>query len=148
MSQKFRPQLTQRQLTQVRGSILFGKWCQDLIDRHLADVHQHIGVREPFHGLGDRLLCLRHETIQRIPAIIFLQHRVVHYRRNPVIVKFEPPGFQIWPDESKVAAALIVTGVNEDTVKFVLPGFGPVSRLVEEFVEVNFKWVFEAIADL
>jgi hypothetical protein len=73
---------------------------------------------------------------------------VVRYWRNPIIVKFEPPGFPVWFDESKVAPGLVVTGVNEDTVEFVLPGFGPVSRLVEEFVKVDFEWVFEAIVDL
>jgi hypothetical protein len=41
-----------------------------------------------------------------------------------------------------------VTGVYEDTVKLVLPGFGPVSRLVEEFVKVDFEGEFEAIVDL
>jgi hypothetical protein len=44
--------------------------------------------------------------------------------------------------------AVIATGVNEDTMEFVLPGFGPVGRLVEEFVKVDFEWVFEAIVDL
>ena len=132
----------------MRGSIPLSEWCQHLIDRHFADVHQHIGVREPLRGLGDRLLCLRHKTIQHLPTIIFLQHFVVRYWRNPVIVKFEPPGFPIWFDESKIVPALTATGVNEDPMEFVLPGFGPVSRFIEEFVKVNFKWVFEAIVNL
>ena len=41
-----------------------------------------------------------------------------------------------------------VTGVNEDTVEFVFRGLGPVGRLVEKFVEVNFKGEFETIVDL
>ena len=41
-----------------------------------------------------------------------------------------------------------VPGVYEDTVKPVLPGFGSVSCLVEEFVKVNFEGEFEAIIDL
>lgn len=41
-----------------------------------------------------------------------------------------------------------VAGVNEDTMKLVFPGFGPISRLVEEFIKVNFKGEFEAIVDL
>ena len=73
---------------------------------------------------------------------------MVRYRRNPVIIKFEPPGFPIWFDENKVVPALIDTVVNEDTVELVLPGFGPVSRFIKEFVKVNFRWVFEAIVDL
>ena len=44
--------------------------------------------------------------------------------------------------------AMEVTGVYEDTVELVLPGFGPVSRLVEEFVKVNFERKFETIIDL
>jgi hypothetical protein len=38
--------------------------------------------------------------------------------------------------------------VNKNTVKFVLPRFGPVSRLIEEFVKVNLEREFEAIVDL
>ena len=41
-----------------------------------------------------------------------------------------------------------VAGVYEYTVKLVFPGFGPVSRLIEEFVKVNFEGKFEAIVDL
>jgi len=41
-----------------------------------------------------------------------------------------------------------VAGVYEYAVKFVLPRFEPVSRLVEEFVKVDFEGKFEAIIDL
>lgn len=41
-----------------------------------------------------------------------------------------------------------VAGVYEYTVKFVLPGFGPVNRLVDEFVKIDFKGEFEAVIDL
>lgn len=41
-----------------------------------------------------------------------------------------------------------VTAVYEDALKLVLPWFRPVSRLVEEFVKVNFEGEFEAIVDL
>jgi len=41
-----------------------------------------------------------------------------------------------------------VTGVYEDTMKSVLPGFGPVGSLVEEVAKVNFEGEFEAIVDL
>jgi len=41
-----------------------------------------------------------------------------------------------------------VAGVYEYAVKLVLPRFGPVSRLVEEFVKVDLEGEFEAIIDL
>jgi len=41
-----------------------------------------------------------------------------------------------------------VTRMYEYTVKFVLPVFGPVGRLVEEFIEVDFGGELKAIIDL
>jgi len=41
-----------------------------------------------------------------------------------------------------------VAGVYEYALKLVLPRFGPISRLVEEFVKVDFEGEFEAIIDL
>jgi len=34
------------------------------------------------------------------------------------------------------------------TVKFILPGFRPISHLVKEFVEIDFEGEFKAIIDL
>ena len=36
----------------------------------------------------------------------------------------------------------------EHTVKLILPGFRPVSRLVKEFVEIDLEGEFKAIVDL
>jgi len=41
-----------------------------------------------------------------------------------------------------------VTGVYKYTIKFVLPGFGPVGCLIKEFTEVDLGGEFEAIVDL
>jgi hypothetical protein len=139
---------TQRQLTQVRRSVFFGEWCQDLIDCGLADVHQHIGVCKPFHRPDLVPLCLRDNTVQRLSTIILLQNLAVRHRRHPIVVEFEPPGVSVWFDESEVVPTVEVAGVNEDTVEVVLAGLGPVSRFVEEFVEVDFEGEFEAIVDL
>jgi hypothetical protein len=38
--------------------------------------------------------------------------------------------------------------VNDDTVEFILPGFMPVSRLVEEFVKFNIEGELKPIVDL
>jgi len=54
----------------------------------------------------------------------------------------------VWFDESEVLSAMEVTRMYKYTVKPVLPGFGPISRLVEEIAEVNFEGEFEAAIDL
>jgi len=51
-------------------------------------------------------------------------------------------------DESEVVSIVGATGVYEYTVKLVFPGFGPVGRLIEELVKVNFKGKLKAIVDL
>ena len=45
-------------------------------------------------------------------------------------------------------SAMKVTGVDEDAVEFVLPRFRPISRLVKEFIKVNFEREFKSIVDL
>ena len=51
-------------------------------------------------------------------------------------------------DVSEVFSTANITGVYENAVKLVLPGFGPVRLLVEEIIEVDFKGEFEAIIGL
>lgn len=54
----------------------------------------------------------------------------------------------MWFDESEKLPAGKVTGVNEDTVELVIPGFGSVCRYVQEFFKVNFERKFEPAVDL
>ena len=132
----------------MRRSIFLGERRQDFINSCVADVHQHVGVREPLHCPNLVPLCLRDNTVQRLSTIVLLQNFPVCHRCHPIVVEFEPPGFPIWFDKSEVVSTVEVTGVHEHTVKLVLPGFGPVGRLVEEFVKVDFEGEFEAIIDL
>ena len=81
-------------------------------------------------------------------TIVLFQNLPVRHRCHPTIIKFEPLGTSIWFDESVVMSMVEVTRMYEYTVKFVLPGFGPVGRLVEEFIEVDFEGELKAIIDL
>jgi hypothetical protein len=132
----------------VRRSIIVAEWSQDFINRRLADVDQHVGVREPLHCSDLIPLCLRHNSVEWLSAIILLQDLAVRHACHPVIIKLEPRGSPIWFDESEVVSTMKVTGVNEDTVELVFTGLGPVSRHVEEFVKVDFEGEFETIVDL
>ena len=132
----------------MRRSIFLGERRQHLVDRLLTNVHQHVGIRKPFHRPDLIPLCLRDNAVQWLPAIVFLQNLPVRHRSHPIVVKIEPPGLPIWFDEREVVSTMEVTRVYEDTVKLVFPRFGPVSRLVKEFIEVDFKGEFEAIVDL
>jgi len=132
----------------VRRSVFLGERRQDVIDRRLVDVHQHVGIREPLHRPDLIPLCLRDNAIHWLPTIVLLQNLPVRHRRHPIVVEFEPAGVPIWFDEGEVVSTVEVAGVYEDTMKPVLPGFGPVSRLVEEFIKVNLEGEFEAIIDL
>ena len=148
MSQKSPPAQRQLRLTQVRGSVFLGERGQHLIDRCITDVHQHVGVREPLHRPNLIPLCLGDNTVQRLPTVVLLQNLPVCHRRHPIVVEFEPPSIPVWFDEGEVVSAVEVTRVYEYTVKLVFPRFGPVGRLVEEFVKINLEGEFEAIVDL
>ena len=132
----------------MRGSIFLSERRQDLIDRRVADVHQHVGIGEPLHRPDLIPLCLGDDPVQWLSTIVLLQNFLIRHRRHPIVVEFEPPGLPIWFNKSEVVSAVEVTGVYKYTVKLVLRGFGPVSGLVEEFVKVNFEGKFEAIVDL
>jgi len=147
MNQEF-PSTNQHGLTHVRRNILLGEGGQDFIDRCLADVYQHAGVREPPYCLDLVPLCSRDDTAQRLSTIISLQHFPVRHRRHPLVVEFEPSGMPVWFDESEIMSTVEITGVHKDTMKPVLPGFGPVSSLIEEVVKINFQGELEAVVDL
>ena len=87
-------------------SIIVGEWRQNLVDRCFVDVYQHVGVREPLHCPDLISLRLGHDTVQGLSTVVLLQDLAVRYRRHPVIVKFEPPGFPIRFDESEVVPAV------------------------------------------
>lgn len=131
----------------MRRNVLHGERRQDFIDRCLTDVHQHVGIRGPLHCTNLIPQCLGDKTGQRLSAIV-LQNLAVCHRRHPIVVEFQPPGMPIWFDESEVLSVVQVTGVHEYTVEHILPGLGPASRLVEEFVKVYFEREFEAIIEL
>ena len=138
----------QHRLTQVQGNILLGERGKDFIDCHLADVYQHAGSRKLPHRLYLIPRCLRNNSVQRISTVVFFQHLPVSYGRHPLIVEFEPPALSLWFDESKVPSTVEVARVYEHAMKLVLPGFSPISRLVEELVKVDFEGEFEGIIDL
>jgi hypothetical protein len=148
MRQRSLPQ-TQRQLTQVWGSIFLGEWRQDLIDLCLTNVYQHISIRAKRIRYRVPIpLSLRDNHLQRFSPIISLQNLLAHHRCHAVVVELEPQAVLVRFDESNAFPRFSGTGVNDDTVEFVLPGFMPVSRLVEEFVEVNFGGELKPIVDL
>ena len=89
------------------------------------------------------LLSLKDNTIQWLSAIVLFKNLPVRHGRHPLVVEFEPPCIPIWFDEREVPPTVEVTGVYKYAVKLVLPGFGPVSRPVEEFVKVYFGGEFD-----
>ena len=122
-----------------------GERRQDFINRGLADVHQHSGTPR---CLGLIPLRLAGNTVKWPSTVVLLQNLLVRYRCHLFVVEFEPPSTPIRLDESEILFAAGTTGVYEHTVKLVLPGFCPVSRLVEEFFKIDFKGEFEAIVAL
>ena len=93
-------------------------------------------------------LSLLDSTVKWLSTIVLFQNLPVRYRCHPFVIEFEPPGIPVWFDESKVLSTVDLTGVREHTVKLVLPGFCPVSRLVEELFKINFEREFKAIVAL
>ena len=128
--------------------IVLGERRQDLINRSLADVYQNPCTRGPLRCLDLILLCLTHGSIQRLPAIVLFQNLPVRRRRHSLVVEFEPPGISVWFDEGKISSIVSTAGVYNYAMELVLPGVGLVSRLIEEFVKIDFEGEFEAIIAL
>ena len=132
----------------MRGSIFLDKRRQDFIDRYLADVHQCVGACDPLHCLNLIPLRLRDSPIQRISVVVLLQNLPVRHGCHPPVIEFEPPGMWTWLDESEVSPIVEVARMCEHSMKLVLPGSGPVSCVVKEFVKADFEREFEAIIKL
>lgn len=102
-------------------SILLSKWCQHLVDTRLADVYQHVRVREPFHRSDLIPLQRLRNAVQRLTTVVLLKHLPVCDRRDAVIVELQPAGLAVRLDKCKVMTAMEVAGVHEHAVKLVHP---------------------------
>lgn len=110
----------------MRWGVLLGKRSKDFIDGGLPNIHQHICISKPLHRPNLVALQSRRYTVQGFAAIILLQNLSVCDRSNSIVVKFEPSRFAVRFDESEVMAAMYISGMNQNSVQFVEPWFGPV----------------------
>ena len=90
----------------------------------------------------------RDQAIERLTTIVLLKDLSVSDGGNSIVIELEPSSLPIRFDESEVVTAVQITRVNQDTMKLVDPGLGPVCRVVEEFVKVNLEREFVAVVDL
>lgn len=129
----------------------------------LADVHEHVGVREPLHRtlerrLSSRLLWLlgRDRRItssvrvreQRFPAKVVLEHLTFRDGYDSIVVEPEPTPVGRGLDQDKVVTAVHVSRVHENSVQFVVERFRSISFRIEVRGEVDFEGEFMSIVDL
>lgn len=132
----------------MRRCILFLERCQYLVDRHLADVYQHVSVREALHGANLVALQRLWNAVQRFAAKILLQHLAISHRSHTIIVKLEPSGVAIWFYQRKVVSAVHVTGMHQDAMQLVYPILRFGRTFVDKFSKVNLKREFVTIVNL
>ena len=100
--------------------VLLPERRQDLVVQALADVHQHVRVREPLHGAHLSALTLllllllrgRDDRAEGLAAVVLLEHFLVRHGCHAIIVELEPPLLRVGLDERKVVATVEVAGVH------------------------------------
>jgi len=132
----------------MRRCILVLERCQYLVDRNLADVHQHVSVREAFHGANLIALQRLWNAVQRFATIVLLQHFAISYRSHTIIVELEPSRVAIWLYQSKVVSTIHVTGMHQDAMQLVYPILRLGWALVDKFSEIDLEREFVAIVNL
>jgi hypothetical protein len=91
----------------VNGGISLGEWREDFVDSALADVHQHVRIREALDSPDLLILCLDGGiSISRFATIVIFVDLLVRYGRDTIIVKLEPSSFSIGLDKSKIVPAV------------------------------------------
>lgn len=99
-----------RTRTEVNRCISLGEWCEDFVDSALADVHQHVRIREALDG--PELLIPRLDRgipIGRFATIVIFEDLLVCYGCDAIIVILEPSGLSIGLDKSEVVSAVQIT---------------------------------------
>lgn len=132
----------------MRRCILFFERCQYFVDRSLADVYQHVSVREALHGAHLIALQRLWNAIQRFTTIVLLQHFAVGHRSHTIVVELEPSRVAIWFNQSKVVTAIHVTGMHQDAMQFVYPILRLGWTFVDELSKVNLEREFVTIVYL
>lgn len=132
----------------MRRCIFFLERCQYLVDRNLANVHQHVSVRETLHGANLIALQRLWNAVQRFATIVLLQHFAISHRSHTIIVELEPSRVAIWLYQSKVVSTIHVTGMDQDTMQLVYPVLRLGWALVDKFSEIDLEREFVAIVDL
>ena len=129
--------------------ISLGEWCEDIVNSALADVHQHVRIREALDG--SELLIPRLDRgipVGRFATIVIFKDLLVRHGSNAIIIILEPFSLPIRLDKSKVVSAMQIARVNEDAMQAVEVRFGPVRGLVQVLLEVDLEGEFVPIVDL
>ena len=92
----------------MRRSVFFSKWSKYVINLRLSDVHQHVCIREAFHGTNLIALSECRYSVKGFTAVVLLQNFTVGYWCDSIVIVFEPACFAVWFDKSKVVATMEV----------------------------------------
>lgn len=124
---------------------------EDLRDLGLANVDEHVSVREPLHRALERRLrrrmcrAVRSETLA---TKVVLEDLAIGNRDDAIVVEAEPATLGGGLDVDKVVAAVDVARVDEDAVELVVVALRAVGRVGEVLTQVNLEGVLVAVVDL
>lgn len=129
--------------------VLVLPWCKDFVDRTLTDVHQHVCVRETLHRTNlSALHRWDRAAVHDLATIVLFENFPISDGGDAVVVELQPPCLAVRLDESKVMAAVEITGVHEHTVQLIHPWVCTVCTLLEELAQVNLVGEFMTIVYL
>jgi hypothetical protein len=88
------------------------------------------------------------KVAQHVTTVVVLRDLLVGDRGNPVIVVFEPSTVLLRLDEREVMAAMQITGMYENTMKFVHRRWWSLLFIVQELGQVDGEGELVAVVDL
>jgi len=138
-------------LPEMRRGIVLGERLEDVVDRTLPDVDEHVGVGEPL-GRSSRVVVVVPRLVsswgRKLSSVVVLENLLVGNRSDSVVVVLEPLSILLGLDESEIVTAVEISSVNEDSVKLVDVVVVSFSVLVEVGSEVELEGKLVSIVDL
>lgn len=137
-------------LPEMRRGIVLGERLENVVDRTLPDVDEHVGVGEPL-GRSSRVVVvprLVSSWRRQLSSVVVLENFFVGNGSDSVVVVLEPLAILLGLDQSEIVTPVKISSVNENSVKLVDVVVVSFGVLVEVLSEIELEGELVSIVDL